>query len=242
MKEKMKNKKVLIIKIIIGLIALGLIGIILWKLAPLMMNLTTTEGQIAFKEQINEMGIMGGLLLFGLELIQIILIILPAEPLEVLAGMCYGPFWGTLFILFAAFLSTVLVYLLIGVLGKRFLHHVISKEKLDKIENSKILQNTNGLEIAMIILFFIPGTPKDLLQYIGALLPIKPIRFILISTFARFPSVISSTIVGANLSEGNWQFSLIVYGVTAIITAIGIFISRKRGNKETDELMKMIKK
>ena len=135
-----------------------------------------------------------------------------------------------------------MLYFLIGVLGKKFIHNVISKEKLDKIENSKLFQNTRGLEIAMIILFFIPGTPKDLLQYIGALLPIKPIRFILISTFARFPSVISSTIVGANISEGNWKFSLIVYGITFLITGIGIFLTRKKGNRETEELMKIIKK
>ena len=49
-----------------------------------------------FKEKINSMGIWGGLLLFGLELLQIVLVILPAEPLEILAGMCYGPIGGTL--------------------------------------------------------------------------------------------------------------------------------------------------
>lgn len=237
----MKKDKAFWIKLGIGIIAIVLIGIIIWKLAPLMLNLTTQEGQIEFKEQINSMGILGALMLFGLELIQIVLIVLPAEPLEVLAGMCYGSWGGTLFILFAAFLSTLMIYGLIGVLGKRFLHSVIPKEKLDKLENSKILQNTKGLEFAMFILFFIPGTPKDLLVYIGALLPIKPLRFILISTFARIPSVISSTIVGDNLSSGNWTFSLIVYGVTFVITGIGIFVSRKKGGNETKEIMKIIK-
>lgn len=237
----LKKNKALFIKILIGIIALALIGVIIWQLAPLMINLSTTEGQTAFKDKINSMGFLGGLMLFGLELIQIILIVLPAEPLEVLAGMCYGTGGGTLFITFAAFVSTVLIYFLIGKLGKNFLHHIISKEKLDKIENSKILKNTRGLELAMFILFFIPGTPKDLLVYIGALLPIKPIRFILISTFARFPSIISSTIVGDNLSVGNWTISLIVYGITFVITGIGIYVSRKKGGKETDEIMRILK-
>ena len=61
----------------------------------------------------------------------------------------------------------------------------------------------------MLILFLIPGTPKDLLVYVAGLLPIKPIKFILISTFARFPSVITSTLAGDRLAIGDWKMSII---------------------------------
>ena len=102
-----------------------------------------------------------------------------------------------------------------------------SKEKVEKIENSKLFKNPRKLEYIMLILFLIPGTPKDILVYIAGLLPIKPLRFILISTFVRFPSVISSTIAGSNLVEGNWQFSIMVYAITFIIVGIIIFIMKK---------------
>lgn len=87
----------------------------------------------------------------------------------------------------------------------------------------------------MIILFLIPGTPKDLLVYIAALLPIKPLRFILISTFARFPSVVSSTFAGDNLLEGNWQNSIIIYAVTFLLVGISIFIVNKLDKSKTTE-------
>lgn len=242
-KEKnMKNKKKSkYFKIALIIITILLIAGIVWKLAPLMANLSTTEGQVAFKEQIGNMGFSGGLMLMGLELLQIILVVLPAEPLEVLAGMCYGTWGGTLFITFAAFISTVMIYFLIAKLGKKVLENFMSKKKIDKIENSKFLKNTSRLEIIMILLFFIPGTPKDLLVYIGALLPIKPIRFIMISTFARFPSIISSTMVGDNITNGEWTISLIIYGVTFLITAVGIYISKKKGGKEANEIMNILK-
>ena len=242
-KEKnMKNKKKSkYFKIALIIITILLIAGIVWKLAPLMANLSTTEGQVAFKEQIGNMGFSGGLMLMGLELLQIILVVLPAEPLEVLAGMCYGTWGGTLFITFAAFISTVMIYFLIAKLGKKVLENFMSKEKIDKIENSKFLKNTRRLEIIMLLLFFIPGTPKDLLVYIGALLPIKPIRFIMISTFARFPSIISSTMVGDNITNGEWTISLIIYGVTFLITAVGIYISKKKGGKEANEIMSILK-
>lgn len=87
----------------------------------------------------------------------------------------------------------------------------------------------------MLILFLIPGTPKDLLVYIAGLLPIKPLRFIFISTFARFPSVISSTIAGENILNGNLQISVIAYVVTFIIVGVAIFIVNKLDKSKTTE-------
>ena len=94
----------------------------------------------------------------------------------------------------------------------------------------------------MILLFLIPGTPKDLLVYIGGLLPIKPLKFILISTFARFPSVISSTIAGASIVEGNIAVGAISYGVTFLITImILIIIKVFDKNKEAKEALEALK-
>ena len=73
-------------------------------------------------------------------------------------------------------------------------------------------------------------------------MPIKPLNFIIISSIARFPSVISSTLAGESLLAGNWQFSLLIYGVTFAIVAIIVLIMRKFDkNKITDEAMKVIK-
>ena len=95
----------------------------------------------------------------------------------------------------------------------------------------------------MLILFLIPGTPKDLLVYIAGLLPIKPIRFILISTFARFPSVISSTIAGENILNGNLKISIIAYILTFIIVGIAIYIINKLDkSKTTEEAINFFKK
>ena len=70
-----------------------------------------------------------------------------------------------------------------------------------KIEKSKIFQNPKKIEFILAMCFAITGAPKDILVYIGGLLPVKPIRFILISTFCRLPSIVSSTIVGEYFSE-----------------------------------------
>lgn len=151
-------------------------------------------------------------------------------------------FGRTLFITISVFITTTIIVLLVKKYGKSFIYNFFDKKRIDKIENSKLFKKTKTIEILVCILFFIPGTPKDLIVYLGGLLPIKPIRFILISTFVRFPSVISSTLAGANISVGKWEISAIVYLVTFIITGIVIFIinkfDKKKITKETIEILK----
>lgn len=237
-----KNKKIEVMKLVIFIVAMALIiGIIIY-LFPTISKILTTEGQEEFKQKIDSLGIGGGLMLFGLQLAQIVLIVLPGEPIEILAGMCYGVVGGTIFITASVFLITAGITFLVRKFGRKYIYNFFPKEKIDKIENSKFYNNSAAIEIVLIILFMIPGTPKDLLVYIGGILPIKYWRFVLISTFARFPSVISSTIAGANVAYGNWKVSLITYGITFLLTGIMVLlVNHFDKDKITSEAIKTIK-
>ena len=236
----MKKRKVA--KIVIFLVVVIIFILAITYLAPVMKDIFTKEGQIAFKEKLDDLGIIGVLILFLLQIAQILFVIIPGEPLEILAGMCYGNIGGTIFITISVLITTSTIFFLVRKYGKKLIYESFSKQKIDKIEKSKILQNSQKVELIMILLFLIPGTPKDLLVYIGGLLPIKPLRFILISTFARFPSVISSTLAGASIIDGNIKLSVISYIVTFIITAIIlIMINIFDKNKETQEALEILK-
>lgn len=234
-----KNKKIKSIKITVTILVIIALVAFLWKLAPFMTDLTTKEGQIAFKNKISDMGFLGILLLFGLQVLQILLVVLPGEPIEVLAGVCYGAGGGALFITISVFITTTIIFFTVRKLGKKYLYNFFKREKVDKIMKSKALKNPRNLEIILCVLFFLPATTKDLIVYIGGLLPIKPLRFILISTFVRFPSVITSTMVGANISRGNWKTSLLIYAITFVIAMVSIYlVSLKDKNKEIIEIIK----
>ncbi len=234
---KKTNIKILRIILTIGIIAV--LFIFLWQLAPFMKELSTREGQLAFKNKISSMGFTGVLLLFGLQILQILLVVLPGEPFEVLAGMCYGAWGGCLFITISVFVTTTIIFFTVRKLGQKYLYNFFHKEKVDKIMNSKLFKNPRNLEMVLCLLFFLPASPKDLFVYIGGLLPIKPVRFILISTFVRFPSVITSTMVGANISNGNWKISLLIYLVVFVIAILSVYVvSLKDKNKEIIDIIK----
>lgn len=223
------------------LVILILIGLTVY-LFPIIRNLSTAEGQLKFKNKVSEVGILGILVLFGLQFAQIFLAILPGEPIEVLAGMCYGVLGGFVFITISLLIINAIIFFAVKKYGRKFVYSFCNKKRIEKIENSKLFKNPKKIEWIMIILFLIPGTPKDILVYIAGLLPIKPLRFIFISTFARFPSIISSTFVGSNLVKGDWKFSIIIYVVTFIIVGILIFVINKLDKDKTAEkAIKIIK-
>ena len=237
MKQKTKIFKIILLVVVIAIMVAVTIYLI-----PTFKELSSEAGQQAFKQKVNDSGFVGFLMLFGLQFAQIFLFIIPGEPIEILAGLCYGSLWGTVFIMLSAAIISAFIYLLVHKLGREFIYEFVKPEKIEKIEKSKLFQNPQTIRYIIFILFFIPGTPKDLLVYLGGLLPIKPWRFILISTFARFPSIISSTIVGSKIMDGNVKIIVMVYVATFILTGLIILLVNKFDkNKVTKEAIKVIK-
>ena len=242
-REELKHKKKFkVLKITLGILAAIIIIGVLAYMIPIMKNLSTPEGKIEFKNKIQGSGFAGMLLLFGLQVAQIFLFILPGEPIEIVTGMCYGGFWGTIFIMVSSAIISIAIFFLVRKLGQKFVYEFSDEEKVKKIENSKLFQDPKKVEIIMLILFLLPGTPKDLLVYIAGLLPIKPSRFIVISTLARIPSIVSSTYAGEKILAGDYKMAAIVYAVIIAIVVIFIFIVNKFDkNKVTEEAIKTIK-
>ena len=127
-----KISKVKMIKLIALILIIAILSIATVYMIPIMKKINTSEGQIAFKEKIQNSGTVGVLVLFGLELAQVILAILPGEPIEILAGICYGPIWGTIFLMVSVFIVTCLIYFLVKKFGRDFIYEFFPKENMSK--------------------------------------------------------------------------------------------------------------
>lgn len=240
LKKEKRNKTIKIIIFIITIMIL--IGCTIY-LYPIMKELLKPEGSENLKIEIQQNGPNGILLLLGLEAAQIFLPILPGEPIEILAGMCYGTFGGLIFIMLSVFIVTAMIFFMVRKFGRDFVYTMVSKEKIQKIENSKLFTHPKQIEYIMLILFLLPGTPKDLLTYLAGLLPIKPSRFIVIATLARLPSIISSTYAGATLINGNWKIGLLMYVGIFVVVGIAILLAKKFDKTEiTKEILEETKK
>ena len=81
---------------------------------------------------------------------------------------------------------------------------------------------------------FIPGTPKDLLSYFAGLTDIKMGRWLLITTVARIPSVITSTVGGNAVGEQNYLFAILVFAGTLAVSALGLLIYQRISKHRKD--------
>ena len=228
----MKNNKVKIFKLFVFIL---LLLILLWltlKILPIFKDILTEDGRINFKNEIQNMGVLGIFTIIGLMIIQVFLAILPGEPVELLAGMCYGTIGGLLIIYVGSIISTSIIFLAVRKFGREFIYNFIEKEKIDKWENSKLFSNKEKLYAVLFVLFFIPGFPKDIFVYLGGLLPVEPSKFIIITSIARFPSIITSTIAGSNIVMGNWNVVIGIYVITFAISLLilGIKLRKERVN------------
>lgn len=229
-----KNKKR-----IIAIICLLLIVVAIYFLFPIIKQLMTDDGRILFQEKVNALGLWGLFILTLLQLMQILLVIFPGEPLEILAGMCYGGLWGTIFIMITSCIFSIMIFFLVRKYGKNFLCLFFKKEKIDKLLNSKIFQDSKKIELVMLLLFLIPGTPKDMLTYIAGLLPIKAINFLVISSVARFPSVVSGVLAGSSFIDGHGLVSILIYVITFFLVGLIIYIINKIDkDKTTNKILK----
>ena len=235
-KQKIDIKKILKSSIPI-LILVAVMVVLTIVFLPYIKPLATEEGREAFKDWARSLGFGGWLITLGIQLLQIFVAFIPGEPVEIMLGVVWGSWGGMFTCLLGILIGTTIIYFLARKLGMSFIRKVVGTDDLTKY---KFLQDKNKVELTVFILFFIPGTPKDALTYIAPIAPIHPIKYILIATLARIPSIITSTILGDSVVEGNYILAIVVFAITAIISVLGIvfgnkYIEHRRKKKEAAE-------
>lgn len=193
-------------------------------LLPAVLSLKDEDSRAAFAVQIQSLGAWGPVVLLLIQIIQIIVAIIPGEPIEILAGVMYGTWGGLALCLTGVLIATVIIYFTVRKLGRNAVNKMIKKEESAKYA---FLFSEKNIVYLIFLLFFIPGVPKDVLVYLCPFTKIKPLQFFLISTFARIPSVITSTWAGENLSEGKFWESVLIFAVTGAVALLGILIHNR---------------
>ena len=188
-----------------------------------------TESPETFRDYIDGKGFWGQLLMIGIVMLQVVIALLPGEPFEVGAGFIFGWVEGSILCLIAMAAASSLVYLGVKKWGIKVVEAFFPREK---IQSFSFMQNEKKLDLLVFIMFLIPGTPKDMLTYLVGLTPMKLGTFIGVTTLARLPALLSSTISGALAQKGNLTAAIITYGITLILTVICVLWYRKVSKEE----------
>lgn len=177
-----------------------------------------------FRAWVDSGGLMSRVWFLGMQLLQVFVAIIPGEPMEIGAGYAFGAVEGTLLCLAGTTIGSMAVYFFVRRFGVRAVEIFFSKEK---IESLRFLRDTRRRNTLIFLLMLIPGTPKDLLSYFVPLTGMGPWTWFWITTVARIPSIVTSTIGGSALGVQNYVFAGVALGVTLLISGVGLLIYRR---------------
>ena len=224
-----KEKVINIIKIsIICLLIITAITLIIIYL-PNIYKLIDKDNQDNLINKIRSKGINGWFIFLLIQILQVVISFIPGEPVEVIGGVIYGAFGGLLTCMLGCLLGSMIVYFLSLKIGKSFIKLFLKEKDFNDV---KFLKNEKRVEELVFIFYFIPGTPKDIITYLAPYTKIKPLKFFIISTFARIPSIITSTWAGSSISKNNWGLTIGVFLGTFLIALLGLLIRQKIFNKK----------
>lgn len=89
------------------------------------------------------------------------------------------------------------------------------------------LKNAKRLEAAMLVVFLVPGTPKDFLTYFAGLTNMRFAHVVLIATFGRIPSIVTSTMAASAVGSGDWLLAALVLMASAVLILAGPALFRR---------------
>ena len=213
------KKKIYLFAIVVALLFIAAVGYLVGK--PMVEFVREPE---RFRAWVDSSGFVSRVIFVGMVVFQLIIALIPGEPLEMGAGYAFGAVEGTILCIIGCVIGSALVFLFVRRFGVKLVEVFFPREK---IRSLRFLQDSRRLNLLTFIVFFIPGTPKDLLSYFIGLTDMKLGTWLFITAVARIPSIVTSTVTGDALGLKDYQFALIAFGVTLALSLAGILVYRR---------------
>ena len=210
-------------RVLIGLVtAASITALLCWEYLPgLLAWLADARAVRAF---VSDHAFVSRLAMLGINIVQVLLAFLPGEPVELASGYAFGFWEGTALCLVASGLATSAIYWATRRWGWKLVGLFFDRSLFDRFS---WLKSAKRLELIMLIVFLIPGTPKDFLTYFAGLTNMRFLPVVLIATFGRIPSIVTSTITASAVGSGNWPLVACTLVASAFLLAVGGLMYRR---------------
>lgn len=182
------------------------------------------EDPEAFRLWVEQFGILGKLAFVAMVIVQVLVALIPGEPLELAAGYAFGAVEGSVLTMLGILLGSWMVFALVRRFGVKLVEVFFPDREIKRLN---FLKNPRKTKIIAFLLMLIPGTPKDFLSYFAGLTGLTTAQWLTIVAVARIPSLITSTVTGAAAGVENYVLAAVMLGVTLLISGIGLLYYRR---------------
>ena len=223
MMEKVKKRnwgKIFFSVIVIGVL-LAILAYVTIDLYRPFRIFIETDDIIPLQEQINKYGFWRYFFIVILHTFQVLLTIIPAQPIQIIAGLTCGPWLGFISCVIGIFLGNTIVYFLVRIFKTKptLLYNSKQMEKLGELPEKKPKE---GFYLFILALYFVPAVPYGMVAYRAANSKINFIKYSLLTTLGTIPSLIICIAFGSFIINGYFLVSLLLIIGICIVSLLSM--------------------
>jgi uncharacterized membrane protein YdjX (TVP38/TMEM64 family) len=158
--------------LLFALLSIAFINLVNWDISGIF------SSREAFQEFIQSFGAWGPIILTLLIALEVIIAPIPGFIPALTSGFIFGHFFGALYVFMGNVLGTLLLFFLVRKYGKLLVNKLFKKKKLEKYE-----QGVERHENWLLVFYFIPLMPFDIITAAFGLSAVKVKKFVLVIIF-----------------------------------------------------------
>ena len=142
-----------------------------------------TNDQI--QDKLSDLGFRGWITVVILSMLQVVIPFLPAEPVQVLAGLAFGFPVGLACCMIGVFLGNTFIFMLYKLLGDKIGEYFVKNLHFD-LEKAAC---STQLTLIIFIMYFLPAIPYGMICFLAVSMGMKYPRYIIVTILGSIPSV-----------------------------------------------------
>jgi len=217
-------------RLIVALSLLAVLAVVLGvlavtgRLAPLVETLVEAfKGRENLRKYVESWGTSAPLAFIALQAFQVVIAPIPGEFTGAVGGFIFGAVPNVMYSTVGLTVGSIVAFGAARIMGLPLVRLVVPCHVLERFH---FLVDRRGIIVAL-ILFTIPGFPKDILSYILGLSPMGWLTFIWVCTVGRIPGTIMLSFSGSAVYNEDWSL-LIVLSVACLVLIGAFFLARDR--------------
>ena len=212
--------------IVAGVLAVAL-GFVIWLVvidAPVIRFVVRLYRDKHFlKETVASWGWLAPLVFIVIQALQVIISPFPGEITGPVGGALFGTLWGVIYSTIGLTIGTVICFGIGRMWGEPLVRPWLSEHHWNRMN---FIIEAEGA-IVCLILYLIPGFPKDIISYLFGISPLPFWVFAIVSTLGRLPGTFIGSYFGAHVAEQQYLYAIIFIAVVAAFT-LPLFYYRQR--------------
>ena len=184
------------------------------------------------QESLSRLGFKGYFTIGILSMLQVILTFMPAEPVQMMAGVSFGLWKGAGVCLAGVVVGNTIIYLLYKIYGDKLSEFFTTNAEFD----FSIARTSPKIALVILLMYVLPAIPYGLICIFAASLNIKFPKYLFLTTLGAVPSAFLDVSLGHIAMAASWITAIIVF-VVIIALLILMFRYKKALFKKVNEFM-----